>query len=673
MKPLKLTGAALGAIIVVIALALIIGIPSGFISSALRARVERETGYRLTIAGATRIGVWPQFHLTINNVTLQDPRNHDGSSRVTIGSVQANVALASIWSGHPHVSDLIISNPVVHVPLLRQRSREIAAPGPAKPPGRAGAIAIDRVKVTNGAIVFSNPQDRVEDRIDGIEANASMNADRNLDVIGTARAGAHPLTFDIAAKVPPWPLERQNIPMDLSIDAPDLLHGKLTARVDARVDGSLIRFGGVNGKLGDGAFSGWASVDAASKPLVKVDLDFQRLDVPLPKTQPSSASQTSGSQTSDSQPWSEAPIDLIGLNYLDAQVRISAGNANIGQSHFAPAAFDATLAGGVLKARIENLGVYDGQASGELTVDASGTSPAFAVHGDLAGIKALPLLTSLAGFDKIDGRLEARIAARSTGRSQRAIMSNLSGTVSAKFQDGAIRGLNVAQMIRNLTTSPLSGWQADKQQTTDLTELSASFKIEQGEAKTDDLNLVGPLVRLTGGGSIDLAAKTLALRVEPKLVLTTEGQGRSSDPVGFGIPVAIEGPWDAPRIYPDVAGILDDPDAAYAKLRQMGKGLFGPNGALSGVLNGLSGSGSGQGKGGGGNDRSGDAQNGLLGGDLGRTLEGLIQQGLSGGSRDSQPNSRSQQQDTPKAAPQDESQPQQDSQPMNDLLRQFFR
>lgn len=668
MKALKLIGAALGAIIVVIALALIIGVPSGFISSAVRARVERETGYRLTIAGTTRIGLWPGFHVTINDVTLQDPRDHQGSSRVTVGSVRADVPLSSIWSGHPHVSQLIISNPVAHVPLLRERTPEIAAPKPAKPSGETEAVAIDRVKVTNGAIVFSNHQDRVENRIDGIEANASMDADHKLNLSGTARAGAHPLKFNVAAKVPPLPLDRQDIPMDLTIDAPDLLHAKLTAKLDARVNGSLIMFNGVSGKLGDGAFSGWASVDAASKPLVKGDLDFQRLDIPLAKAQPSS-----GSQPFDSKAWSDTPIDLIGLNYLDAQVKIAAADASIGQAHFAPAEVSATLAGGVLKARIENLGVYDGQASGEFTVDATTSSPTFAGHCDLAGISALPLLTSVADFDKIEGKLQAKIAARSTGTSQHAIMSNLSGTVSANLHDGAIRGLNVAQMIRNLTTSPLSGWQADKEQTTDLTQLSASFKIEHGQATTNDLNLIGPLVQVTGGGTIDLAAKTLGLRVEPKLVLTTEGQGRTSDPVGFGIPVAIEGPWDQPRIYPDVAGILDNPEAAYAKLREMGKGLFGPNGALSGILNGLGGSGSGQSNGDGGNNGSGDTQNDLLG-NLGKTLGGLIEQGLSGGgSRGNQPNSSSQPQDAPKAAPQDDSQPQrQESQPMNDPLRQFF-
>ena len=110
-------------------------------------------------------------------------------------------------------------------------------------------------------------------------------------------------------------------------------------------------------------------------------------------------------------------------------------------------------------------------------------------------MRALPLLQSAADFDKLDGKLQAKIAVRSTGASQRAIMSNLDGTVFAVFQDGAIRGLNVAQMIRSLTSGTLSGWQESKEQTTDLTQLSASFRIDKGQATTSDLNLVGPLVQ----------------------------------------------------------------------------------------------------------------------------------------------------------------------------------
>jgi AsmA protein len=227
-------------------------------------------------------------------------------------------------------------------------------------------------------------------------------------------------------------------------------------------------------------------------------------------------------------------------------------------------------------------------------------------------------------------------------------------------------------MIRSLTSGTLSGWQQSKEQATDLTQLSASFRIEQGKATTGDINLVGPLVRVTGAGTIDLGEKSLALRVEPKLVMTTEGQGRAGDPVGLGIPVVIDGPWAEPRIYPDMAGILDNPDAAYARLKEMGKGLFGPNGALGGLGTSLQGGnlpgGNGTTPGGGLSDQ--------LPGNLGQTLGNLIQQGLSQG-RTSQsraipaPDASGQPQ-APPPAESDSAQGQPESQPMNDVLRQLF-
>src|SRR5262249_18139757 len=93
------------------------------------------------------------------------------------------------------------------------------------------------------------------------------------------------------------------------------------------------------------------------------------------------------------------------------------------------------------------------------------------------------------------------------------------------------------------------------EQSTDLTQLSASFRIDKGQAITSDLNLIGPLVKMTGSGIIDIGAKTFALRTEPKLVMTTQGQGRAGDPAGFGIPVTIDGPWANPQISPDLAGL----------------------------------------------------------------------------------------------------------------------
>jgi AsmA protein len=682
MRALKIAGSAVAAVVVIAALLLIVGVPSGFLASTIQARVERETGYRMTIAGATRIGMWPSLNVTFHDVTLQNPGDRDGTSRLTAGSIQADITLASVWSGHPQVTELVITRPVLHVPLLRERASAVP-PSPRKPssPGEANANApiINRVTIADGAVVFSNLRDRVEHRIDAINAEVLVGDDRNIGITGNARAGPHPMKFEIKATAPIPPIERQNIPIQLTLDTAGLLQAQLSAKAEMRLNGSIVMINGLSGTIGDGAFNGWASVDIASKPLVKLDLDFQRLDIAVARTPATSPSQAAAAAQGApaSQGWSNATIVLTGPNYVDAQARISAAELNIGEAHFAPAAIEATLGSGVLKTRFSNLGAYGGQASGEVTVDASTGQPTYAMRSDLVGVRALPLLQSTADFDKLDGKMQAKIVVRSEGNSQRAIMSNLSGTVFALFQDGAIRGLNVAQMIRSLTASPLSGWQEGKEQTTDLTQLGASFRIEKGQATTSDLNLVGPLVKMTGAGTIDLGTRMLAFRVEPKLVMTTEGQGRASDPVGLGIPVVIDGPWAEPRIYPDMAGILDNPDAAYARLKEMGKGLFG-GGGLGGLLGGLGGSGSAS-----GNSGSSDPLGGKLGETLGNLLQQGLGQGIGQGTGQGTGQGRSQGRsiqaptapaETPPAAAQSDQAPEaaQESQPMNDVLRQLF-
>jgi AsmA protein len=660
MKALKIAGGAIAAIIVVVALLLIIGIPSGFLTSAIQDRVERETGYRLTIAGSTRIGLWPSLNVTMNDVTLEGPKDRDAGIRLTVGSIQADMTVRSGWSGRPEITELVIVRPVLNVPLLRERT---AAPKPASSrpaaasrEANSNAPAIERITVTDGTIAFSNLRDRVDNRIEGISATAVVGADRKIRVTGNARASGHPLKYEIKATAPP--LERQNVPVELTLDAPGVLQAPLSGKAEVRLNGSVVMINGLTGKIGDGAFNGWASVDVASKPLVKLDLDFQRLDIgaaAAPTASQDAQPSPQSSSQSSSQSWSNATIDLTGLNYVDADVRISAAELNIGSAHFAPAAIDSTLAGGILKCAISNLGAYGGQANGEIDIDASGGTPAYTMRGDLVGVRALPLWRSAAGFDKLDGKMQAKITVRSDGQSQRAIMSNLSGTVFANFQDGEIRGLNVAQMIRSLTSGTLSGWQEGKEQSTDLTQLSASFQIENGQATTTDLDLVGPLVRMTGAGTIDLGTRMMAFRVEPKLVMTTEGQGRAADPVGFGIPVIIDGPWSEPRIYPDVAGILDNPDAAYAKLKEMGKGLFGQGGS--------------------GGGSSGGGLSDMLPGKLGETLGKLLQQGLSQGSTQGRNQGRNLSPpptDQSAPPPSDPPPPQRDNQPMNDVLRQLF-
>jgi AsmA protein len=238
-----------------------------------------------------------------------------------------------------------------------------------------------------------------------------------------------------------------------------------------------------------------------------------------------------------------------------------------------PIGIRAAVAGGKLKLELPNFQLYGGVGTGVLSVDATGKVPVQTFRFSLSNLDAYPFLDDMAAFQRIEGKAAVAIDLTASGASQRAMISALAGTASFEFSDGAIRGINVAKMVRNLGSATLSGWQSGDAEKTDFASLGASFKIAQGKAQTSDLHLSGPLVRMAGVGTVDLPAQTINFRVDPQVVASLEGQGGKNDLEGLGVPVAINGPWAAPSIYPDIAGILDNPQAAYEKLSKLGGGL----------------------------------------------------------------------------------------------------
>src|SRR6187455_3296184 len=183
MRALKFAGAAIVAVIVVIALLLVVGVPSGFLTSTIQERVERDTGYKLTINGSTKISLWPSLNVTMKDVALADPKDRDVTNRLTAASIEADVTLSSVWSGKPEITELVIVRPILNLPLQRERTRDaVAASKPAF--GSGEAFSIEHIIVTGGTVVFSNLRDRVESKIDGINLDATMVADRKLRVTG---------------------------------------------------------------------------------------------------------------------------------------------------------------------------------------------------------------------------------------------------------------------------------------------------------------------------------------------------------------------------------------------------------------------------------------------------------------------------------------------------------
>ncbi len=184
---------------------------------------------------------------------------------------------------------------------------------------------------------------------------------------------------------------------------------------------------------------------------------------------------------------------------------------------------------------------------------------------------------------------------RGSGASQRAIVSNLNGNGSLAFTDGAVKGINLGAMLRNVGSAFLDASAGTPQQT-DFTEITGTFTITNGVLDNQDLQLLSPLLRVAGAGTVDMPPRTVNYRITPKLVASGEGQGGQSGASGITIPVVVSGPWSDLSFKPDLAGALQntlkDPAKAKEAVQETiktiteGDGKKDPVGAVRGLLRG---------------------------------------------------------------------------------------
>ncbi len=577
MKVKRITGVVLTAVAAAVLLVLVVGIPSNFLVETIQNRFETETGYRLRIADGVKFGFLPSPSVTVHKISVLGGDGPRPETRVTADSVRVKLTYSSLFSSRPRLTEVAVFGPKFYVPLLRERTTPIttrsAGAGRAAP---AEAPLVDRFTVEDGVVVFSSQDGKVDSQFDRVALEGSIGPSDALAVKATGRIGEQALNVELKGQVPGGRNEGKPLAFEFKFEAPGLLREAASGTADVRTRGPLLTISSFTGAIGQSKFSGSASADLASKPFVKMDIELQRLDLSA------AAPAGGGPQASLDQPWSDKPFSVDWLNFLDAEVQISAAELNIDKFRFAPITVGAILTNGVLMTGITRTGVYGGQVQGTLAIDASGAMPSHALRIDLIGVRALPLLSEVANFAALDGLMQAKIDARGRGTNLRAVMSGLGGAVDVLVQDGEIRNVNVAKMIRTLGANVIKGWEANKEEKTDMSALSALFRIDNGQAATENFRLVGPLVRVTGAGTAHLGAKTLNFRLEPKLVLSLEGQGSTADPAGFGVPIVAEGTWGEPRIYPDMAGILDNPQAAYSRLNALGAGLFGSGSGQTG-------------------------------------------------------------------------------------------
>ena len=244
----------------------------------------------------------------------------------------------------------------------------------------------------------------------------------------------------------------------------------------------------------------------------------------------------------------EDKLDFSALKGLDVNGTIRIGALQVSKLKLAKLNAKIAIAGGRLDVAPLTLNLYEGAANGSLSLNAAGNS--LALKQNLSGVSINPLMKDLADKDLLEGRGNVALDVTSHGDSVAAMKKALAGSASLSLKDGAIKGINLAQSLRDLKAK-LGAKQDATQQAkagdkTDFSELTASLKIANGVAHNDDLAMKSPFLRLSGAGDIDIGGGQMNYVAKASVVGTSAGQGgKETDQLkGVTVPVRVSGPFD---------------------------------------------------------------------------------------------------------------------------------
>jgi AsmA protein len=630
-KLLKIIG-ALVALILVVGLAAPMFISADFIKAQLTEQVKKATGRTLEIKGAASIKLLPNIAVKVEDVTLGNPAGFKSAYLVHIGKLETGAALKPLLNKELRITGVTLEDAVVNLEetaagaknwefksAAKADDSKQAEPSNSEKSQPLKQLAIGTVTIKNTSLTY----DKAGSKPTKVEAlNLALDGADGagpLKLVGDATLRGEKLALALNVKSAKDFLAGKLVPTTLGVTLPS---GKLDFNGEAGAKGAEY---GAAGKLqlaiSDVAkLSGWASgkpakagfprsvklaanvkangvtkqvqldglsaqLDALNAtgalkiahggavPSISGELSIPALDLDDisggAKAGDAGGAQPSAPAKSDG--WSDAPIDASGLRAANANLKLAIGKLTSGKVQVADIAASIALNGGKLNVTLGNASLYGGVAKGTVGLDGSGAGAGFATNLTLTKIDIEALMTAMSGASKLKGTATLGLNINGHGASQRAIVSSLGGNGSMKINDGAIKGINIASFLRDAKKGFIFG--DGSTESTDFTEMTATFKIAQGIVSNDDLSMKSPVLRLAGKGTISLPPRTINYRAVPTLVGTLQGQGGKDGLAGLDVPLLITGPWSKISVTPDLAGALDSALKNPEALKQNIKGI----------------------------------------------------------------------------------------------------
>jgi len=332
-------------------------------------------------------------------------------------------------------------------------------------------------------------------------------------------------------------------------------------------------------QLDDSNLQGHVSVNNFSRPAVRYKLALNEIDLDryLPPQTKATAATTTGVKSTtparSTRPTSspatakaseiiELPLEL--LRSLNINGQLSIGKLKAANLRLSKITLGTVAKKGQIRLKPLSAKLYQGNYNGEIRLDVRRNTPQLNLNESLQNVAIGPLLKDLIGDDKIRGKasIQAKLNARlgKGGLNVMAAKRSLNGNLNFTFENGAVKGFNLAQYERELRAKLKKQPPPDNKAPleTDFARISGSAKITNGILDNRDLRAALPHARVKGQGKANLVSEQLDYRLDVKFTSAAEGQGGKTweQMNKVPLPVYIKGPFTQPVIEVDYQRVL---------------------------------------------------------------------------------------------------------------------
>jgi len=462
--------------------------------------VKERTGRTLQLKGPIEMAFWPSLGARVSGVSLSE-RAADREF-LSLASAHASVALMPLLRGEVTVDRVRVSGlkaQIVKDKEGRFNFQDLIEPKPGEKPAAKAA----EKKSAGGPVQFDIAGIRIEgaalayrDLASGQDVSLS---DFNLETgrIAENAQGKIDLSTRLKRNAPP-------------LDAKLALNGTYSLRPEA----IGVEF---TSKLDDSTIQGKLDIARAAQMSYGFDLNIDQINLDRYLASSEKKKPAAAEKKAESKKGQDAPVDLSGLKGLNAKGQLQIGALQVQGLKLANLKTGLNVAGGKAEVGPHSASLYEGSLAGSLTLD--GNANRVALKETLTNIAVGPLLRDFAEQDRVEGRGNVSLDVATAGKSVNAMKSALAGSAKVQLRDGAIKGVNVGELLRKARSALGGGGgegQADAKEKTDFSELSASFVIKNGVAHNEDLDVKAPLFRVGGAGDIDIGKSTIDYVARPR-------------------------------------------------------------------------------------------------------------------------------------------------------------